>query len=182
MINIICMGDSLTKGFGVQPDESYPSLLGKQLNQTDQKYVVQNMGVNGETSREALLRCNDVIANAPDLVLLETGINDGLHMVPAAVISQNIGLIIQRMQEHEIQIILMGMELIWGEAPAYIREFNQIYPALAKQYYVPLIPPFLSRVIGNPEFTLADGIHPNHLGYERIVTSLLPEMKNILNE
>lgn len=166
---IIAVGDSLTAGIGVREEEAYPALLEKKIQQDGYHWRVVNAGISGETSSGTLSRINWIAAQHPDIVILETGANDGLRGIPTALVKENISQIVQRLQEKDIDVILAGMQIVQNLGAEYTRDFAAIYPAVAAEKNIPLIPFFLEEVAGTASLNQPDSIHPTAEGY-RIVT------------
>lgn len=177
---ILAMGDSLTAGLGVQPRESYPALLEQRLHDKGVKCRVVNGGVSGETSSGALSRVDWVIRMNPDIIILETGANDGLRGIDPELVRKNIGAIIKTFLSHDIQVILAGMQMVANMGPEYLAQFNGLYPELADQYPVTFMPFFLKDVALQPSLNQGDGIHPNREGYRIIADNLLPYVLQVL--
>ena len=179
---IAAFGDSLTAGYGVDLQDSYPSLLEKKLEEQNISASVINMGVSGETTSGALERVQFILDQRPDIILLELGANDMLRSLPPSQINKNLESIIQSLTQQPQKIILLGMKSSGANGLSYSQEFNAIYPNLAKKYSHPLVPFFLNDVVLIAELNTKDGIHPNRLGYEKIINNnimpvLLPYIK-----
>jgi acyl-CoA thioesterase-1 len=171
---IVAFGDSLTEGYGLMPDQAYPALLEKRLTEKGYQYKVVNAGVSGETSSGALSRVDWILRLNPDIVVLETGANDGLMGINPTVLEQNLGQIIATLQQNGVTVILAGMKMLLNLGPAYTQDFEAVYARVARQYQVTLIPFFLEGVAARRDMNLADGIHPNAKGYELITELVLP--------
>ncbi len=179
---IVAFGDSLTAGHGVDVDESYPAQLQKRLNDLNYHYRVVNAGVSGDTTAGGLRRVSWVLKSNPDLVILELGGNDGLRGLSLEQTRNNLSEIIQRFQEAGVEIILAGMKLPPNYGPEYTAGFEAIYPALAKEYQLPLIPFFLEGVAASSTLNQADGIHPTKEGYRIIVEEILRTLGPLLEQ
>ncbi|MBI2822679.1 MAG: arylesterase [Acidobacteria bacterium] len=166
---IIAFGDSLTAGTGVRQEQNYPSQLQARLDHAGYSYRVVNAGISGETTTQGLSRLQSVIEQHPRLVILELGANDGLRGIPTALIRSNLATMIERLQAAGIQVVLAGMHIPPNYGPEYARQFHRIYPELARQYALPLIPFLLENVGGIADLNQDDGIHPTAEGY-RVVT------------
>lgn len=173
-IHIAAVGNSLTEGFGVSEHDSYPTLLEQELKKAGFNCIVQNYGISGELSRETLARISGILSTGPDLLLLETGINDALHETPTATIRSNITAIVNHAIESEVGVILIAVEHIWSWDKQYITDFEELYREIAKQFSIPLIPSMLDNIAAVPSMTLADTIHPNQKGYQQVVKNMLP--------
>lgn len=172
---IVAMGDSLTAGLGVDESEAYPALLQKKLAAAGHYFTVVNAGVSGETSSGALSRIDWVISSLkPDLVILETGANDGLRGIDADVLRKNLDRIVSIIKSNNIPVILCGMKMLPNLGPVYTQAFSEIYPETARKHAIPLIPFFLEGVAGDPQYNQPDGLHPTAEGYRRIVDHIYP--------
>lgn len=171
---IVAVGDSLTAGYGLDESASYPALLEKKLLAAGYKYKVVNGGVSGETTSGTLSRMEWIMTLEPDIIVLETGANDGLRGVDVQVAEKNIREILLFLKERDVVVLLAGMKMVWNLGPEYVTEFNSIYPKLAQEFEVVYLPFFLEGVATKSELTLGDGIHPNAQGYEKITENIYP--------
>lgn len=171
---IVCMGDSLTAGYGVDEAQAYPALLETRLRETGFRYQVINAGVSGETSSGALSRLDWMLTLEPDIVILETGANDGLRGVDPALTRRNIETIVAKLRAENIVVVLAGMQMVRNLGPEFTRSFGAIYPEIARASELILIPFFLEGVAGRSDLNQADGIHPTADGYRLIVDHIQP--------
>jgi acyl-CoA thioesterase-1 len=171
---IVAFGNSLTEGLGVTPDQAYPAYLERKLISEGYPYQVINAGVGGETSSGALSRIDWILNLKPDIVILETGGNDGLRGIEPALTKENISQLVGRFQESDIEVVLAGLQIVQNLGQEYTTAFKEIYPAVAEEHGVILVPFFLERVAGEPELNQADGIHPTPAGYEIIAETVYP--------
>jgi acyl-CoA thioesterase-1 len=181
-IIIAAFGDSLTAGYGGSLEDSYPSILEKKLSDEGIQVTIINMGVSGETTTGGKERVQFVLAQKPDIVMLGLGANDMLRLLSPTDAKANLETIIQGLQKSNTKIVLLGMKSVPTNGVAYTKEFDAIYPDLAKKYNLPLIPFFLEGVAFDSTLNTADGIHPNRQGYEKIINNnilpiLLPYIK-----
>jgi acyl-CoA thioesterase I len=180
-IKIVAFGDSLSAGYGVAPEESFPAQLEKKLRQRGHNVTVANAGVSGDTTAGGKARLAWVLQGNPDIVIVELGANDALRGLPPANAHANLDAILQSLHEKKIKILLAGMKAPPNLGMEYSQQFNSIYPALAKKYDVPLYPFFLDKVAGNPSLNLGDSLHPNAKGIAIIVEGILPEVEKLLD-
>jgi acyl-CoA thioesterase-1 len=178
---IVCFGDSLTAGFGLDSGQSYPSLLQRELDRRGYKYRVENLGVSGDTTQDGLARVANALALHPAIAVIELGANDGLRGQPVSGIERNLGQVVEAFQKAKVSVLLAGITLPPNYGPEYIHRFAAIYPELAAKYKVRLLDFLLAGVAGNPRLMQQDGLHPNAEG-TRIVTAtvlkaLLPMLK-----
>jgi acyl-CoA thioesterase-1 len=171
---IVCMGDSLTAGYGVEEAEAYPALLEDRLHAAGYRYRVVNAGVSGETSSGALSRLDWMLTLDPDIVILETGANDGLRGVDPDLTRRNIAAIVNAFQDRDIVVVLAGMQMVRNLGSAFTESFRALYPDIAQSTGAILIPFFLEGVAGRPALNQADGIHPTAEGYRVIVEHIYP--------
>jgi acyl-CoA thioesterase-1 len=173
---IVAMGDSLTAGLGVAEAQAYPALLERKLRADGYAFQVINAGVSGETSSGALTRTEWMLTLKPDIVILETGANDGLRGVSPSVVRDNIDAIVKMLQAKNVVVVLVGMRMVRNLGESYTRTFAQAYAQIAQQYDLIFMPFFLQDVGGEPSLNQRDGIHPTAAGYERIVANLYPHV------
>ena len=171
---IVAFGDSLTAGLGVGAQETYPAQLQRRLDSRGLQYRVINAGVSGDTTAGGLRRVDWVLKSRPDIVILELGANDGLRGLKLQETKANLEKIIQRCRDASAVVVLAGMKLPPNYGMEYTKSFESIYPALAKQFRLPLIPFFLEGVAGSTSLNQPDGIHPTSEGY-RIIADLVME-------
>lgn len=171
---IVAVGDSLTAGQGLAEEESYPALLEQKLQADGYNYRVINAGVSAETSSGTLSRLEWVLSMNPDIVILETGANDGLRGIEPQVLENNIRRILEIFKEKDIEVILAGMKMVHNLGPAYVARFNAVYPRLAEEFGAVFMPFFLEGVAMQSALNQADAIHPNAAGYRRIVDNIYP--------
>jgi len=182
MGTIVAVGDSLTAGYGVDETEAYPALLEKRLLLDGYFFKVINAGVSGETSSGTLSRIQWVIRSLkPDIVILETGANDGLRGVDPQVLEKNLDEIISTIKTNGIGILLAGMKIPPNLGPAHTARFAKVYPRIAKKHNIPLIPFFLESVAGDTKYNLPDQIHPNPEGYRRILDNMYPYVLEVID-
>ena len=161
---IVCFGDSLTAGQGLDPGQSFPDLLQQDLDSHGYQYRVVNMGVSGDTTQDGMERLGLVLAEKPVIVLLELGANDGLRGQPVAGTEANLSQTIEALQKAGTKVVLAGITLPPNYGPSYIQQFDTMYRDLAAKYKLTMIPFLLAGVGGNPEYMQKDGLHPNAAG------------------
>lgn len=169
---IVCFGDSLTAGLGIESTASYPADLQHLLDAAGYHYRVVNEGVSGDTTKDGLERIDRVLAHRPQIVVLEFGGNDGLRGLPVSTAQQNIATMIGRLQHEGAKVALAGISLPPQYGTDYIARFDAIYPALAKQFHVPLLPFLLQDVYGVSGDIQADGVHPTAQGARQVAANV----------
>jgi acyl-CoA thioesterase-1 len=179
---IVCFGDSLTAGFGLDPGRSYPDLLQRELDREGYHYRVVNMGVSGDTTQDGLARLPMVLAEHPRIVVLEFGANDGLRGQPVSLAEQNQARMIEALQKAGARVVLAGITLPPNYGPEYLNRFNAMYPDLAKRYHLALIPFLLADVAAKPDLMQRDGLHPNVEGTRLVAQNVLRVLEPLLQK
>jgi acyl-CoA thioesterase-1 len=177
---IVALGDSLTAGPGVAPDEAYPSRLADRLRREGYDYRVVNAGVSGDTSAGGLRRLDWVLRTKPEVVIVALGANDGLRGQPVAALRDNLAAIVRRVRATGAQVLLAGMRMPPNYGEAFTRDFAAAYAEVARSAGVPLVPFLLDGVAANPALNLPDGIHPNAAGHRVIADRLWPHLRPLL--
>ena len=172
---IVFLGDSLTEGLGLDESEAFPSLLAARYAAEGRDDIeIVNAGVSGATSASGLSRLQWYARSQPDLLVLALGANDGLRGLDVAEMKANLAETIEFAQANGIEVALTGMLVPPNMGPDYTGSFAQVFPDLAAQYDLPLLPFLLDGVAAVPELNQADGIHPNVEG-AKIVADLVYE-------
>jgi acyl-CoA thioesterase-1 len=172
---IVALGDSLTAGFGVPEEQAYPSRLSRKLEADGYHFKVINAGISGETSCGVRERIQGILsALKPDIVILETGANDGLQGRDPGLLKKNLEALLNRMKARRTVVVLAGMRMLPYMGLAYAQDFDSVYPEVAETHEVIFMPFFLESVTGQTRFNQPDKLHPNGRGYERIVEDLYP--------
>lgn len=179
---IVAFGDSLTEGYGVDDRDAYPARLERKLKEAGYKWRVINAGISGETSSGALSRVGWVLKLKPDIVILETGANDGLRGVDPGLTKGNIDEIVQTLKGNGVTVVVAGMRMVTNMGRDYTEAFAAIYPAVAKKRDVILIPFFLGGVAGEPGLNQADGVHPTAEGYRIVTETVYPFVRKAIEE
>ena len=184
--HILALGDSLTAGYGLEPGQSFPARLEKSLRASGLKVTVHNAGVSGDTASGGQSRLDWALAGIPrgkpDLAIVELGANDALRGIDPAVTLKALTAILERFKKDGVPVILAGMKAPPNMGAAYVKQFDGLYPALAKQFGVPLYPFFLQGVIGQKSMVQADGLHPTARGIDVIVTGIAPMVHSQLKQ
>ena len=184
-LTILALGDSLTEGLGVDNDDNYPAQLEARLKELGYKDVkVVNSGLSGETSTGLVNRLDWVLQTKPDITILTVGANDAIRGIDVATVEANIRTAVKRLQDGGSEVILSGMQIYDNLGSDYVESFAAIYPRVAKDMNVTLIPFFLDGVGGDPKLNQADAIHPTKEGYaiivdDNILPILQPEIEKL---
>lgn len=176
---VIFLGDSLTAGLGLDEGQAYPALLDRQLREEGKPARVINAGVSGDTSAGGLSRLGWLLKQRPDLVVVGLGANDGLRALPLAEVESNLRAIILRAQAAGARVLLLGMRIPPNYGP-YADQFAAIYPKLAKEMHVPLVPFLLDKVGGIRSLNQSDGVHPTAKGQEIVARNVRPYLEKML--
>ena len=177
---LICFGDSITAGYGLNPGQAYPDALQRALDKLGFDYNVVNMGTSGATTKDALANIRSVIAAHPSVVIVEFGGNDGLRGLPLDQTRHNLDGVITALQNGHIKVLLAGITLPPNYGPDYIHQFDQIFVDLAARHHLPLVPMLYKDLVHVPGTIQADGIHPTAKGSEIIAHTLLPTLRPLL--
>jgi acyl-CoA thioesterase I len=167
---ILFLGTSLTAGLGLDPDSAYPARIQAKLDSAGMEFEVVNAGVSGETAAGLLRRLDWVLRRPASVIVVETGANDGLRGQPVSATQATIGKILERIarEQPSARVLLVQMEAPTNLGARYTKAFHDLYPTVAREHGVTLLPFLLDSVAGVPSLNQADGIHPNDRG-ERIV-------------
>jgi acyl-CoA thioesterase-1 len=178
---VIFLGDSLTAGLGLDEGQAYPALLDRQLREEGRPARVINAGVSGDTTAGGLSRLGWLLKQRPDLVVVGLGANDGLRALPLTEVESNLRAIILRAQAAGARVLLLGMRIPPNYGP-YADQFAAIYPKLAKEMHVPLVPFLLDKVGGIRSLNQSDGVHPTARGQEIVARNVRPYLEKMLAE
>lgn len=177
-VTILVVGDSVTSGYGLPSEQSFPSVLGSLLLRGGYRVNVINAGVSGDTTTEGLARLATYFppkAQArPDIVIMELGANDGLQGKDPAQVEENLDAMLTRIQAEGAMILLIGARAIRNKSPEYSQAFAEVFPRMATKYGATLYPFLGTGIFGNPEFVQQDKSHPNEKGARIIAENLYP--------
>jgi len=173
-LRIAVLGDSLSAGYRLPVEQAFPQQLEAALRQHGHRVRVLNAGVSGDTTAGGLARLDWVLADRPDLVIVELGANDALRGLDPAQARENLNTILSRLQAAGVRPLLAGMRAPRNLGRDYYTKFDRLYPELAQRHAIPLYPFFLDGVAGRPELNQEDGMHPTASGVAVIVKSILP--------
>ena len=167
---ILCLGDSLTAGYGVQENEAWPALLQKQVREKSPDAKIVNAGTSGATSAGGLRKLPWLFKKNVDVLIVALGANDGLRGLSTDVLEQNLQKVIDsaKKKNPDIRILIAGMKMPPNMGTEYTGKFEALYPRLAEKNKIELIPFLLDGVAGHAKMNLPDGIHPNPAGHKVI--------------
>ena len=160
--NIIIYGDSLSAGYGIEINQSWPALLQDKLKENKYSHQVINSSISGETTEGGVARIERILDRyAPEIMVIELGGNDGLRGFPVNLIKNNLEKMVQKCQEKNTSVILLGIKIPLNYGPRYTLEFEKMYQDVAVKYDIKLIDFFMKDVALNKNLMQDDGIHPN---------------------
>ena len=179
---ILAFGDSLTAGFGVPENQSYPAQLQVTLKQNGYPHQVVNGGVSGDTTAGGVRRISWLMKHNPKIVILGLGANDGLRGQSLEEMESNLERIIAVCRGSAAQVLLAGMKIPPNYGDEYSVGFEKVYERLAEKYELPLIPFLLEGIAAKREHTQPDGLHPLGSGYTIVTETVWRHLKPLLNE
>ena len=174
------LGDSLTAGPGLSMKETLPAVIQQKIGGRQLPWVVQNSGVSGDTTSLAAARLNWVLRSKPKVLVVALGANDGLRGLSIEEMDRQLRAIISKVQSQGIKVVLVGQQLPLNFPEDYRNKFSAVFPRIAREYKVPLVPFMLEGVALNERFVLEDGIHPNAEGVRRIAENIWPVLLPVL--
>lgn len=181
MIKILALGDSLTAGYGLIPQESFPSRLQKRLLEDGQDVQVINGGVSGDTTHGGLNRLKSLLRHRPELVIIQFGANDLFVRLDTVQVRANLEKMIDMCRAQGAEVILAGIQCLVDPGDAYSTGIHQAFEDAALSRGIRFLPDFMPGIPGNAELTLPDGIHPNSAGVDRMVENILPLLNPVLS-
>ena len=179
---VLAFGDSLTAGYGVKDEESYPSKLQEKISSAGFPHKVVNAGVSGDTTAGGVRRIRWLMKHEPEIVILALGANDGLRGLSIDEMRKNLEIMITICREHNAQILLAGMKALPNYGEDYMREFETVFPELAEKHELIFLPFLLEGVAGEREYTQSDGLHPLASGYNIITDLVWQRLKPMLKK
>jgi acyl-CoA thioesterase-1 len=178
---IVALGDSLTAGFGVAPEEAWPALVEVRLRREGYPYRIVNAGVSGDTTAGGLRRVDWVLRNRPDVAVVALGANDGLRGLGTEAMQANLLAIVERLRDAGARVLVAGMQVPPNYGAAYSRAFRNVFPEIARRTGAALMPFLLDGVAADSRLNLADGIHPNAAGHRAIAERVWPHLVALLS-
>lgn len=178
---IVVLGDSLSSAHGLAVDQGWVSLLQQRLRERGYPHRVVNASISGDTTSNGLTRLRSTLTNhRPDIVIVELGGNDGLRAQPVSMVRGNLQSIIQASQSEGARVLLAGMRLPPNYGPAYVGQFERMYPELAQESGAVLVPFFMKGVATRSDLMQADGIHPNAAAQSMLLDNVWPYLEPML--
>lgn len=180
---ILIFGDSITAGYGIDMEQAFPALIQHKIDSLGLAYEVLNGGLSGETSAGGARRISWVLQRKVDVMVLELGGNDGLRGIDLESTKKNLQIIIDRSLEKypDMEILIAGMQVPPNLGIEYTQSFQNLYPDLAEENNLPLIPLLLNKVGGRDEYMQPDQIHPNVSGHKVVADVVWESLEAILD-
>lgn len=171
---LLFFGDSLTAGYGLDPEDAFPALIRQKLAARDRSWRVVNAGLSGETTAGGLRRLDWILRQPVDIFVIELGGNDGLRGIDPETSRSNLETMIKRIRERypSVKIVLAGMQMPTNMGPTYTRQFAAMYTELAQKNQLTLIPFLLDGVGSVPGLNLPGGIHPTAEGHKIVAETV----------
>ncbi|MGC1422966.1 MAG: arylesterase [Terracidiphilus sp.] len=179
---IICYGDSITAGHGLNPEQAYPAVLQRDLDQHGYSYKVTNMGTSGATTKDAVADVGAVIKAHPAVVIVEFGGNDGLRGLPLDQTRKNLDAVLTALEGAHIKVLLAGITLPPNYGQDYIGAFDKVFRDMAAKHHTAFVPMIYKNLVNVPGTIQEDGIHPTAKGSEIIANTLMPALKPLLHK
>lgn len=179
-VRILAIGTSLTQGYQLPPGTDFTAVLEARLKKDGLNVKIVNAGVSGDTSAGGLARLDWALSEPFDAAIVELGSNDALRALKPAQTESNLDAILTKLKAKNIKVLFTGMMAPRNLGPDYAKDFDAIYPRLAKKHGVAFYPFFLDGVAGNLKMNQADGIHPNETGTQVIVGKIAPYVAKLI--
>ncbi|MCB9073613.1 MAG: arylesterase [Bdellovibrionaceae bacterium] len=181
-LSVVILGDSLTEGYGVKKEDSYPALIEGQLRHQFPNLKIINAAISGSTSASGPSRLKWQLRNKPQLLVLALGANDGLRGLSTDSLKTNLQKTIEIAQKNNIPVILLGMQMPVNYGKTYTQKYATVFSDLAKKYQLRFVPFLLEGVALKKELNQSDGIHPNEKGYKIIASRLTPIIEDAIKK
>jgi acyl-CoA thioesterase-1 len=178
---LVFLGDSLTAGQGLSQEQAFPALIEARLRAAGHPWRVVNAGVSGDTTAGGVARLDWIYKQKVDVLFLCLGANDGLRGLPVTETEANLRAILDRAQREGSRVVLAGIQLPDNYGSSYRTAFAQVFPRLARDYRVPLLPFLLEGVAMRPRLNQADGIHPTAEGARIVADHVWPVLAPALS-
>jgi len=179
---LVCYGDSITAGYGLESGQAYPDALQGDLDRRGYHYKVSNQGMSGATTKDAVADLRSILLLHPAVVIVEFGGNDGLRGLPLSETRHNLDAVLSALENAHIKILLAGITLPPNYGREYIQQFEQVFRDLAQRHHVAFVPMLYKDLIKIPGTIQPDGIHPTAKGSEIIARTLLPVLEPLLRK
>lgn len=177
---VVVLGDSIAAGLHLSADEAFPAVLQRELAAVGRPFRLVNAGTSGDTTAGGLRRLDWILKQRPDVLVVELGGNDGLRGQDLGDVERNLREIVTRTKSAGVRVILLGVQIPTSYGADYAGRFQAIYPRVAQDLSVALVPDFLAGVGGVPDMNLEDGLHPTAAGHRRIASNVQSVLVEVL--
>ncbi len=177
---LVCFGDSITAGYGVQPGKAYPDALQSKLDRSGYRYNVVNQVASGATTKDAVASLPTVLKLHPEVAIVEFGRNDGLRGLPLEHTRRNLHQVIAALKNAHVKVLLAGITLPPNYGPDYIQAFDAMFHDLATKHRIALVPMIYKDLVRVPGTIQEDGIHPTAKGAAMVADTIWPTLKPLL--
>lgn len=182
-LKIVFLGDSLTDGYGVKRELTYPALVVDKLKADGYKKIkLVNASISGSTSASAVERVKWQLKDKPDILFLALGANDGLRGLNLNIMEKNLSDAIETAKKENVEVVLAGMKMPANMGKHYVTKFEERFSQIAKKYKIPFIPFLLEGVAAEKEMNQEDGIHPNEKGHKKMAENVYPHLLKIIEK
>jgi acyl-CoA thioesterase-1 len=181
-VTLLVLGDSLTAGLGLEPQNAFPAKLEAALKLRHPDVTIVNAGVSGDTAADGLARLDWALTDEVGGLIVGLGANDALRGLDAAQTEMALDGIMLKAQQKNLPVLVLGMKAPPNMGADYVARFDGLFPRLAEKHGTLLYPFFLDGVAANPGLNQADGIHPNAQGVDAIVLKVLPRVEELIGK
>ena len=181
-VTLLVLGDSLTAGLGLEPQDAFPAKLEAALRPRHPDLTIVNAGVSGDTAADGLARLDWALTDEVGGLIVGLGANDALRGLDVAQTEMALDGIMLKAQQRNLPVLILGMKAPPNMGPDYVARFDGLYPRLAEKHGVLLYPFFLDGVAAKAGLNQADGIHPNAQGVDAIVLKVLPRVEELIGK
>jgi acyl-CoA thioesterase-1 len=174
------LGDSIAAGLHLPAAQAFPALVHARLAQSGAPFELMNAGVSGDTTAGGVRRVDWLLKQAPRVVVIELGANDGMRGLPVEAVEANLRAIIAKVRAAGSRVLLLGIRIPPNYGPEYVAAFEGVYPRIATELQVPFVPYFMEGVAGVPSMNLEDGIHPTPEGHSKLAEKISEPLRALL--
>jgi acyl-CoA thioesterase-1 len=179
---LVCFGDSITAGYGLQAGQSYPDYLQQKLDEHGYHYKINNQGTSGATTKDAVASLPAILRLHPEIVIVEFGGNDGLRGLPTDATRKNLDTVLTALENAHIKVLLAGITLPPDYGPDYIHSFEQVFRDMAAKHHAVFIPMIYKDLINILNTIQQDGIHPTAKGSSILADTMFAALKPLLRK
>jgi acyl-CoA thioesterase-1 len=179
---IVCFGDSITAGYGLENGQAYTDFLQEKLDSHGFHYKVINQGTSGATTKDAVASLPSVLRVRPEIVIVEFGGNDGLRGLPTDQTRKNLDTVVTTLENAHVKVLLAGITLPPDYGPDYIHSFEQVFRDLAAQHHAAFVPMIYKDLVHVPGTIQEDGIHPTAKGSGILADTMFAALKPLLRK